>query len=87
MAMSPDLMIEALDVEATFQALRAELAATAAKRDRVLYAAWREENDARAVARDLPRTITTRTVQAAVIRLAPPSDFVQLSLMELAGAN
>ncbi|MEZ0096356.1 hypothetical protein [Streptacidiphilus sp. EB129] len=84
---STDLKIEALDVEAEFQALRASLADAKAKRDRVLYAAWREVKDSRVVASDLPRTITAATVRGAVLRLAPPSDFVQLSLLELAGAS
>ena len=80
--LSSETMIRILDAEATYQALRAELAAAAEAREQALYAGWREVRDTRAVARDLPRTITAATVRTAVARQAPPADYEQLCMFE-----
>lgn len=82
MQLSEDLVIQASTIEAELQALRADVARVLGRRDAVLYAAWRETKDSKATARDLPRTITARTVQGAVLRLAPAADFHQLALIE-----
>jgi hypothetical protein len=85
--LSPDTLIQALEAEAAYQAARADLATARSRRARALYAGWRELKDARAVARDLPRSITAAAVRGAVVLLAPPSDFEQPSLFDVAAAR
>jgi hypothetical protein len=84
--LTEETMLQALDIEAVYQACRADLAVAKTRRDQALYAAWREVRDPRAAARCLPRTITAAAVRAAVIRMAPPVDFVPLVLFP-AGAE
>ncbi|MEV8590925.1 hypothetical protein AB0424_28695 [Streptomyces sp. NPDC051180] len=81
MQLTETLMISALEAEAEYQTLRGDLLSAKAKRDTVLYAAWRQVPDAQAVARQLPRTVTVSTIRAAVLRVAPPADFEQLVLL------
>lgn len=82
MQLTEDTMVKVCDVEASYQALRAELATARGRRDTVLYAAWRETKDPKMAAAQLPRTITAATVRGAVLRIAPPADFTQLSLLD-----
>jgi len=82
MALSTETLIRILDAEATYQALRDELAVAAAAREVALYHGWREEKDTVVVARQLPRSITSATVRAAVVHQAPPADYEQLCMFE-----
>ncbi|MFB7674027.1 hypothetical protein ACFC26_21710 [Kitasatospora purpeofusca] len=81
---SAELLIDTSNAEAEYQhALRTSRSARA-RRDQALYEMWRSaRGDSRAVAAMLPKTVTTRTVKAAVVKLAPPQDFTQLSLLDI----
>ncbi|WP_030277932.1 hypothetical protein [Streptomyces sp. NRRL B-24484] len=81
---SSELLIETCNAEAEYQAALKAAQAAKTKRDQNLYEMWRAAGgDARAVAATLPTTVKTRTVKAAVVKLAPPQDFTQLSLLDL----
>ncbi|MER6257971.1 hypothetical protein ABT224_42330 [Streptomyces sp. NPDC001584] len=74
------LLMEGLEVEATYQAAREALTKARAKRENVLYAMWSANKDTRAVAALLPATVKAVTVRAAVLKLAPSQDFEALPL-------
>ncbi|MFJ5928007.1 hypothetical protein ACIQF6_35970 [Kitasatospora sp. NPDC092948] len=77
------LLIDALNAESEFQTARGQAQQARNRRDQVLYEMWRAAGgDSRAVAAMMPATVTTRTVKAAVLKLAPPQDFTQLSLLD-----
>jgi hypothetical protein len=86
--LSPEALIEALAAEAAYEDSRRALSEARTRRARALYAGWRELKDTTAVARAVPvRGITAATVRSAVKLLAPPADFEQLSLLDVAAAQ
>ena len=85
--LSDDTLIEALAAEADYQDARAAMEKARGRRYRALYASWREVHNASAVARALPRSVTTATVRTAVVLIAPPTDFTQLSLLDMAAGQ
>ncbi|MCC9309879.1 hypothetical protein LN042_22875 [Kitasatospora sp. RB6PN24] len=84
MEFDSEQLIETLDSVARVQAARAELARALSALDVNLYGMWRTVKDPQTVAAHLPRSITSRTLRGAVLRLAPREDFVQPSLFETA---
>lgn len=81
---SPELLIDASHAEAEYQAALKAQQNAKTKRDQALYEMWRSaKGDSRAVAAMLPNTVKSRTVKAAVVKLAPPEDFTQLSFLDL----
>ncbi|MER5642833.1 hypothetical protein ABT095_38595 [Kitasatospora sp. NPDC002227] len=82
MEFEPELLIEALESDAHVQSLKAELARALSLRDAKLYGLWRAAKDPAIVAAHMGRSVTSRTVRSAVLKLAPREDFVQPQLFE-----
>ncbi|MEU3499107.1 hypothetical protein ABZ747_37185 [Kitasatospora cineracea] len=82
----PELLVEAMLIEAEYQGARESITALLDRRRRTLYKLWRACKNPSLVAANLPTTIKKETVEAAVVKLAPSQDFEVLELFEISPA-
>ncbi|WP_030277079.1 hypothetical protein [Streptomyces sp. NRRL B-24484] len=76
----PELLVEALTLEAELQSKLKDAADLTSRRNRLLYEAWQRVKDSRAVAAHMPRTVNKKTVEKAVREFAPPVGWDVLEL-------
>ncbi|MFE0465329.1 hypothetical protein ACFW1A_39385 [Kitasatospora sp. NPDC058965] len=84
--LSPELLIEAMLIEAEYQGAREALTSLLNRRRIALYKLWSSCKNPSLIAANLPTTIKKETVEAAVVKLAPPQDFELLELFEISHA-
>ncbi|WP_331731837.1 hypothetical protein [Kitasatospora sp. NBC_01300] len=78
-----ELLVEMMIIEADYQGAREVLTNLRNRRANALYKLWRHYKNPSIIAASLPTTVKKETVEAAVLKMAPPQDFELLELFEL----
>ncbi|MFD0264502.1 hypothetical protein ACFRKE_24965 [Kitasatospora indigofera] len=81
-----ELLVEMMIIEADYQGAREALTNLRNRRTSALYKLWRYYRNPSYIAANLPATVKKETVEAAVVKMAPPQDFEILELFELSQA-